>query len=141
MPISRREAGAPIRRARSKTAVAAFFEPSAVPTSCIASPAAFCIEGDRMRQDDAVSLRMRKTERAPKHVTELVMEGHGSTSENDSTEPRTVKRVMSRTDGPRFLDDFRQRLRKGGDAFARHVASTAGFDPSRRVLRRRARLR
>ena len=40
------------------------------------------IEGDRMRQDDAVSLRMRKIEPAPKHVAELVMESHGSASED-----------------------------------------------------------
>ena len=77
------------------------------------------IEGDRMRQDDAVSLRMRKTERAPKHVAELVMEGHGSASEDDSTKPRTVECVMPWTDGTRCLDNLWERLGKGDNPFAR----------------------
>ena len=119
MPISRREAGAPIRRARSKTAVAAFFEPSADPHLVHGISRGALIERNCVRQDDAVSLRMRKAERAPKHVTELVMEGHGGASENNSTEPRPVQRVMSRTGGGRLLDNFRKRPREGGNAFAR----------------------
>jgi hypothetical protein len=51
------------------------------------------IVGDRMRQDHRVRLGVWKTESAPQHVTQLVMERHPYRSETGSTDPGSEQSI------------------------------------------------